>query len=61
MEKQIICSICGGVITGDYYSAGLVMYKGICCKKCRDEVVKPRIKEFIDSVFHIMETGEVDI
>mgnify|MGYP002512614076 CR=1 FL=1 len=61
MEKQIICSICGKVISGDYYSSEPVVTKGICCERCRNMVVKPRIKEFIDSVFRIMETAEVDI
>lgn len=61
MKKQIICSICEGVISGKCYSSEPVAMNGVCCEKCRNEVVKPRIKEFIDSVFRIMETGEVDI
>lgn len=51
MEKQIICSICGEVISGDYYSSEPVVTKGICCERCRNEVVKPRIKLFLDAVF----------
>jgi NAD-dependent SIR2 family protein deacetylase len=51
MEKQIICSICGEVISGDYYSSEPVVTKGTCCEKCRNEVVKPRVKFFLDAVF----------
>ena len=51
MENQNICSICGEVISGDCYSAEPVIHNRICCKRCRDEVVKPRIKFFLDAVF----------
>ena len=51
MEKQIICSICGEVISGKCYSSEPVVTKGICCEKCRNEVVRPRVKFFLDAVF----------
>ena len=61
MENLFVCSICRSLVWGKCYSSEPVVTKGICCERCRNMDVKPRIKEFIDSVFRIMETGEVDI
>ena len=51
MGKQIICSICGGVISGKCYSSEPVVMNGVCCEKCRNEVIRPRVKFFLDAVF----------
>jgi NAD-dependent SIR2 family protein deacetylase len=51
MEKKFVCIICGEVISGKCYSSEPVVMRSVCCEKCRNEVVKPRIKLFLDAVF----------
>lgn len=50
MEKKIICCICGERILGKGHCAEPV-HNGICCDKCRKEVVVPRIKELLTEFF----------
>lgn len=51
MENLFVCSICRSIVWGKCYSSEPVVTKGICCEKCRNEVVKPRVKFFLDAVF----------
>ena len=49
MDKEIICSICGEVIDG-YGHCAQPVNSGICCDKCNNEVVMPRIVAFFNAL-----------
>lgn len=51
MENLFVCSICRSIVWGKCYSSEPVVMNGVCCEKCRNEVVKPRVKFFLDAVF----------
>ena len=50
MEKGFICSVCGEYTVGYGYCSEPVK-RGVCCEKCKKEIVMPRVKEFLNAVF----------
>ena len=58
MDKEIICSICGEIIDG-YGHCAQPVNSGICCDKCNNEVVMPRIVAFFNALENLDQFSEM--
>ena len=52
MEKGFVCSVCGKHTIG-YGNCSEPVKRGMCCEKCKKEIVIPRVTAFLNAVFEL--------